>query len=128
MPLYAMLFPIMINGSTVPMGRAFVRDVTVDGVVLRTGDRLEPCVAVRDTGVFDAVVNFPLVGVVFWRRSRESLARRRNPNFDHGIGLDAEDCLAMDVLHAINLRIMLALVKSCVSCLIVNGIYGKRGT
>ena len=46
------------------LGRALVRDVAVDGVVLREGDCLETCVAVPDTGVVDAVVNFASAGIV----------------------------------------------------------------
>jgi hypothetical protein len=70
---------------------------------------------------------FPL-DVVFWRRSRESLTRRRNPIFNRSYGVTAERSLTVDVLHALNLGIMLALVKFVVWFFLDAKLWGDHGT
>jgi hypothetical protein len=110
------------------LGRALSRDVVVAGVELRKGDRLDPSPSVPDTGAaFDGITTFPL-DVVFWRRSRESLTRRRNPLFNRVYGVTAERSLTADVLHAIHLGIMKALVMFVLWFLLDAKLWGEHGT
>ena len=112
------------------LGRALARDVLVGGVQLLKGDRLEPCPSVPDTGpCFDALdaACFPL-WVLFWRRSMETIVRRRSPLFQQSTGIAAELVLTVDILHALYLGIMQALVKHVIWFLIDAHMWGEHGT
>ena len=65
---------------------------------LLKGDRLEPIPTMIDIGGFDGINMFPF-SVCFWRRSLETVCRRRNPLFDERIGITIENVIAVDSLH-----------------------------
>ena len=73
-------------------------DMPVYGLV--KGDRLEPSIALFDVMAFDSLDQFPHP-VTFWRVSRETNAKHRNPIFDETIGVSVEDTLTVDSLHAV---------------------------
>ena len=83
-------------------GRALTEDFPSVG--LQKGDRLEPCLSLWDVGAFDAIDSFP-AQVLFWRPSRETKSRHRNPLYDPLIGI----CLCLmvvDELHTLYLGII----------------------
>ena len=78
-------------------GRALTQ--AIPELNLMSGDRLEPCEALRDIGKFESLV-VP-VTVTFWRTADESLARHRNPLFSAELGTSPSRTLTIDVLHAL---------------------------
>ena len=66
---------------------------------LEVGDRLEPSREVPDVALFDAQSTFPLA-TTFWRASRETKTRHRNPLFDDALGV-GYDTLCVDPLHCL---------------------------
>lgn len=71
---------------------------------LERGDRLDPCAALRNIADLDQC---PLpVTVAFWRKSRQTIATRRNPIFNPDTGILPE-IVAVDALHTVNLGVML---------------------
>ena len=64
------------------MMRCLTRDVKVNNVSLRSGDRLEQ--NLPDIGLLEDL-ELPSE-IIFWRCSRETLTRHRNPIFDLGLG------------------------------------------
>ena len=84
-------------------GRLIKTQITVRGVTLRSGDRLDPSPTLDDIMCFDTKT-LPFEAT-FWRchrdhrlRSRDSVAHR-NPMFCDGLGTDPRDVLALDALH-----------------------------
>lgn len=82
------------NGSA---GRALVAPMPSAG--LERGDRLEPSSSLPDVAALEAPGR-----TLFWRRSKETLARHRNPLFDEGTGLGI-DALGIDWLHTLSLGV-----------------------
>ena len=127
---HAMILPLLTDfdkRSTGSLGRSFKRDVLVNGVPLRKGVRLEPTMSVPDTGfAFDSLGAdaFPVV-TTFWRRSRETLTRRRNPLFNEEYGLTFERSMTVDMLHAFFIGIMLSLTKFVVWFLLDAKLWGR---
>ena len=69
---------------------------------LEVGDRLEPSVENPDILEFDDWVDFPR-HALFWRPSRESMARHRNPLFSvRGV---THKSITVDILHAVYLGV-----------------------
>ena len=66
-------------------------------------DRLEPSVNLVNVGKWEDLADFP-VRLIFWRCSRESVARHRNPLWDPTIGLTLES-LYFDILHTLHLGV-----------------------
>ena len=61
---------------------------------LLKGDRVEPCEELPDIGRLESmkVDDFPC-RLLFWRASRDSLVRHKNPLFDESIGFTPQNCL-----------------------------------
>lgn len=83
-------------------GRALNINIPRMGLVI--GDRLEPSRTLTDISAFAEIQEFPCT-VVFWRRSRETRTRHRNPLFDEAIGVTVS-ILVVDQLHALNLGVV----------------------
>jgi len=80
------------------MGRCLKSHLPEFGLL--AGDRLEPSREVPDVHKFDAQRNYPFIAV-FWRRSRETATRHRNPFL-----LFASVCsMVPDMLHVVFLGI-----------------------
>ena len=79
--------------------------VDYEPLALVKGDRLEPTLVLMDVGDFCRLSVFPSP-VTFWRSSRDSIARHRNPIFDAEIGVTPHRCLTIDILHAWHLGII----------------------
>ena len=84
-------------------GRGLKVDVLVGGVQLLKGDRLEPHAGMMDVAAFDRKAR-PF-RALFWRRSRETLTRRRNPLFANDIGLSPWATMAVDWQHCLSLGV-----------------------
>jgi hypothetical protein len=108
-------------------GRALVRDLVINGCHLRANDRLEPSPRLLDIGALDHLDNFPL-DIVFWRPSNETLTRHRNPLFSALLGVTPRRSLVVDVLHAINLGVLLIWCRKALWHMILSGAYGSSGT
>lgn len=85
-------------------------------------DRLEPHAGLMDTAKFDDLVSFP-ARVLFWRRSEETRARRRNPLFREDIGLSHQS-LATDALHALHLGVYMVYVAKVFWMCIDHNVWG----
>jgi hypothetical protein len=66
--------------------------------------------------------------VVFWRQSRDSLARNRNPLFDATIGIAPVRSLTVDTLHCLYLGVFLAFARHVVWLLVLGGAWGDKPT
>ena len=75
-------------------------------------DRLEPSANLVDVGKWEDLVEFP-VRLIFWRCSRESVARHRNPLWDPTIGLTVES-FYFDILHTLYLGVLNAMAKELI--------------
>ena len=100
-------------------GRALLVDM--EDLSLKADDRLEPSTEVPDVGEFDCLD--PPVVATFWRRSQESLCRHRNPLWE-GVGLEPESSLCIDILHCLNLGVMLVYCRVTVWSILTSGVYG----
>ena len=69
---------------------------------LLKGDRIEAHHGMPDIATFFEISSFP-ARILFWRRSQESMARRRNPLFSEETGLTPQRCAALDWLHGLSL-------------------------
>eukprot|EP00969_Alexandrium_andersonii_P246987 10915701-Alexandrium_andersonii.AAC.1 len=82
---------------------------------LRKGDRLEPNDDLPDIGLYESLDAFPRT-VLFWRPSRETKVRHRNPLFDGPTHADVLGIsvlsLAIDTLHTLNLGVYQEFVKA----------------
>ena len=81
-------------------GRAL--KVAVPELSLEAGDRLEPSAALADIADFEAM-ELPAT-VVFWRPSRETTTRHRNPLFGPSTGITVKS-LCVDTLHCLYLGV-----------------------
>ena len=107
-------------------GRCLTRDVNVNGVSLKVGDRLEPSEKLPDVGSLEDL-RTPSE-IIFWRKDRETLTRHRNPIFDLEIGLTPRSIMVVDLLHAFFLGILNAYCHRALWALIQSGAYGSLGT
>ena len=83
-------------------GRCLIEDMPELG--LCEGDRLEPSVHTPDVFAFSSLTGYPLL-VVFWRTSRESIVRHRNPLWSApGV---SNRSLNYDLLHILYLGVLL---------------------
>lgn len=92
---------------------------------LSTGDRLEPCEALRDTSAYFSLCAFP-VDLVFWRRSRESATRHRNPLLHKDLCLGPDSFVA-DVLHVLFLGVAQVCCAHSVWHLVDRNVWDIRG-
>jgi hypothetical protein len=81
----------------------------------------------EDIGMFEKISSFPFP-VRFWRRSEESIARRRNPLFCEWLGITPERTFTVDVLHALHLGVFLNFCRFAVWELMLGGAFGCGGT
>lgn len=94
---------------------------------LRIGDRLDPTGNLPDVGDFFDLASFP-TELVFWRTSRESLSRHRNPLFNTMTGVTPFRCLTIDVLHALYLGIVKTFACHALWHLLRSGVFGSLGS
>ena len=80
-------------------GRALT--VAIPELGLKKGDRIEPHAGLCNVADFDSLV-LPK-RVLFWRRSCESMTRRRNPLVSPETGILPSSCFVVDSLHALSL-------------------------
>ena len=84
-------------------GRALIVDLPRLG--LRRGDRLEPGPDLVDVALFDSLEPGPACNVTFWRRSLETMVRRRNPLFSEETGITPDKVFMPDWLHDLALGV-----------------------
>ena len=72
---------------------------------LRKDDRLEPSEHLRNIGNFRTIEGFPKK-VIFWRKSLDTISRRRNPIWNLQTGVTPARSLTSDLLHAMNLGVI----------------------
>lgn len=94
---------------------------------LRAGDRVEPCAELPDVAAFKEIQDFPRT-IVFWRRSAETLCRRRNPIFTADLDTLPHRSLSVDALHALNLGVMNSFCREVVWAMLEKGVWGQRDT
>ena len=94
---------------------------------LEAGDRLTPSSSHPHPWKFQSISAFPTF-VVFWRTSRESIARNRNPLFARDIGISPSTSLTLDVLHALYLGVMHAFARHVIWAMVSAGCWGLRST
>ena len=84
-----------------PRGRALRRALPALG--LKRGDRLEPTLEHPDVDWVDTA-EVPCT-LLFWRRSEETIARRRCPLFNKNLGIVPQRCFGLDWLHLLSLGV-----------------------
>ena len=94
---------------------------------LRKGDRLEPCETVPDIGAFEKLSSFPVV-VLFWRTSRESMTRHRNPLADPELYIKIFDIVTVDGLHCLYLGVFNTFCKIAFWAVLGSGVWGRAPT
>ena len=106
--------------------RGRILDCDIPHLGIRAGDRLEPCQSCPDVGkAFDDLRTYP-IHATFWRRSRETAARHRNPLFSIP-GVDVQT-LQADVLHCIYLGCAQVYLAKTFWCLIRGNAWGVRAS
>ena len=90
---------------------------------LAAGDRLEPSASIPDIGQAFDVQSTPLVAT-FWRTSRESLCRHRNPLFGKDLHILPSVSLVVDTLHALYLGVMHVFLRVSIWALVLSGFWG----
>jgi hypothetical protein len=105
-------------------GRALTQ--SIPALNLEQHDRLEPSDGLWDIGAFEEIP-VPAI-VIFWRPSRESLARHRNPLMVSALGMEPSRALTVDVLHALHLGVLKIWCRIAVWMVLESGIYGSLGT
>ncbi len=105
--------------SSAPRGRALIADVPE--VFLLRLDRLEPSSSLRDIGLLTVESSLPLI-LTFWRRSRETATRHRNPMFS-----DPRICTArvivVDELHTMHLGVFQCYIAKVFNIAIDEDVY-----
>jgi hypothetical protein len=66
--------------------------------------------------------------VVFWRSSREVVARHRNPLFTKELGMSINRSLTVDVLHAVYLGVLNVFCKHTLWVFLASNVWGGLGT
>ena len=94
-------------------GRAMTQNHEALGLL--QGDRLEPGRGVTDVSLFET--KQPPFDAVFWRPSRATVARHRNPLFSEDVGLEVTH-MCVDSLHTIYLGVMLVFCRDLIWSLI----------
>ena len=109
-------------------GRCLTKAVPSLG--LEAGDRLEPSPELPNTAAFDELR--PGAGesltVVFWRKSRETKVRRRNPIWSERTHFSPHRNLAADNLHLLSLGVTLYWINAVLHQLIADDAYGTKST
>ena len=66
---------------------------------LEKGDKLLAQKSLPDTAKYGSIA--PPLKLCFWRKSAESLCKRRNPMFGQDIGFTIQKCYGVDFLHTV---------------------------
>ena len=106
-------------------GRGRTLKEPIECLNLLADDRLEPCDSLADVALLEDMV-IPCT-VVFWRSSRESIARHRCPLFCTELGLSPDTGLIVDTLHCLYLGIMLVWCRLSFWCLMTPAVTGNVG-
>ena len=93
----------------------------VPHIGLLKGDRVEPSPQLPDTKLLEEQ-EVPCT-VLFWRRSRETAARHRNPIFDPEIGLTIKS-LKVDSLHCLALGVWQVVLSAILAAIVAHDVYG----
>ena len=101
-------------------GRCLLSDIAE--LRLLKGDRLEPSISIPDIGDFESSLGSI---ATFWRSSRETLTRHRNPLFDPEIGITPKRSLTVDTLHALNLGVYKIWAKVAIWYILLSDVYGR---
>jgi len=104
-------------------GRAL--KIEIPALRLQPGDRLEPNESVPDVAQFDAKRGYPF-DVTFWRRSRETACRHRNPLFAIP-GVSCENLMS-DMLHCVFLGIAQAYIATVIWLMFVSNVWQIQAT
>ena len=78
--------------------------MSIPGLGLEQGDRLEPTPAMTDVGGFDDLT--PPVQATFWRRSSETLSWHRVAIFSEEFGISIPNSLVPDWMHGLSLGLV----------------------
>ena len=105
-------------------GRTLQHDVP--SLNLMRDDRLEPSPELADVGKFETIDLSSPVRIVWWRPSRESLARHRNPLFSMALGVTVWRSLTPDTLHVLYLGVFHSVCKLIVWELILKHAWGGQ--
>lgn len=108
-------------------GLCVLAPIQVGPIALQVGDRLEPSRNLMDVGKFFELVLFPII-LTFWRPSRETVTRHRNPLFNRVIGITPHRCLTIDALHCLFLGVLLVWCREAVWSMFLAHIYGRFST
>ena len=95
------------------------------GATLQADDRLEPSEHLLDYALVREAT--PPFAVTFWRRSEETLARRRSPLFWSGAGATPKRSITTDTLHCFYLGVLKVWCTQAVWLLLESDIYGQIG-
>ena len=95
------------------------------GATLQADDRLEPSEHLLDYALFREAA--PPFTVTVWRRSEETLARRRNPLFWSGAGVTPKRTITTDTLRCFYLGVLKVWCTQAVWLLLESDIYGQIG-
>lgn len=107
-------------------GRALENDVPF--LNLQKDDRLEPSADLPDIACFETLDLSTPKRVIFWRTSRETLTRHRNPLFSVQLGITVWRSLTSDLLHTLYLGVFHSFCRMAVWALILSGAWGGHGT
>jgi hypothetical protein len=110
--------------STGPRGRALLSDDFAH-LGLSRKDRLEPSWGLADVSTFE--FRRPPFLASFWRRSRETIARHRNPVFSPATGVGLKN-IGLDWLHILSLGVFQCFCLVLVWDAITANIYNVAGT
>lgn len=95
---------------------------------LQKDDRLEPSADLPDIACFETLDLSTPKRVIFWRTSRETLSRHRNPLFSVQLGITVWRSLTSDLLHTLYLGVFHSFCRMAVWALILSGAWGGHGT
>ena len=89
-------------------------------------DRLEPNQPLHDVGKFEDLRPNPTVKVLFWRMSKETRTRHRNPLFDPALGI-THRLFNDDKLHYVYLGVCGFFVQTALWLLLTANVFNVKG-
>ena len=102
-------------------GRCLKEGVATLGLL--PGDRLEPSAQVPDVGLFEEL-QLPITAC-FWRTSKETAAKHRNPLFGGTAGLSVQS-LKVDTLHCLALGVWQSACVAILQAMADEDLYGAK--
>jgi len=106
-------------------GLALTRDFVE--LNLLKGDRVEFVEGAVDAQGFFGIDSYP-ARVCFWRVTKESICRRRNPLFSEATGMVPDDVVAFDWLHTLSLGVFQFYLAHLMQCLLIADIWETSDT